>query len=270
MTQDGVRIGEGEKRQQFLGLAFDPLTASAATGRVVSLAGRASFAYVVTPNVDHVIQLHRDFGQLSTCYTNAALCLCDSRILSRLAQWSGVELPVATGSDLTRDLLAGALPPATLAVVGGDAELHRSIAALFPRHDWIFHQPPMGVRHDPEARQAIVHFVEENAADLVFFAIGAPQSELLCAEISARGRARGVGLCVGASLEFLTGAKRRAPIWIQRSSLEWLYRLLSEPGRLWRRYLVDGPSIFAIWWRWHRRFNLRRRGLSGSSPSDAV
>jgi N-acetylglucosaminyldiphosphoundecaprenol N-acetyl-beta-D-mannosaminyltransferase len=57
-----------------------------------------------------------------------------------------------------------------------------------------------------------------------------------------------VGLCIGASVEFLSGAKRRAPRWMQRAGLEWLYRLLSEPRRLWRRYLVKGPRVFKLWW----------------------
>jgi len=102
----------------------------------------------------------------------------------------------------------------------------------------------------PDARAAVADFVIASEPDVVLFAVGAPQSELLCAEIAARGGARGVALCIGASLEFLTGAKRRAPRWMQRAGLEWLFRLLSEPRRLWRRYLVEGPRIFAIWWRW--------------------
>ena len=84
----------------------------------------------------------------------------------------------------------------------------------------------------------------------IFSAIGAPQSELICALIRQRGEATGVGLCIGASLEFLTGAKRRAPRWMQKAGLEWLFRLANEPGRLWRRYLLEGPAIFWIWWRW--------------------
>ena len=100
------------------------------------------------------------------------------------------------------------------------------------------------------AQQDIVEFVEGCPAGVYFFAIGSPQSEVVCAMVAERHRARGVGLCIGASLEFLTGAKSRAPRWMQRTGTEWLYRLASEPARLWRRYLVEGPQIFLIWWRW--------------------
>ena len=63
----------------------------------------------------------------------------------------------------------------------------------------------------------------------------------------------GVGLCIGASIEFLSGAKRRAPLWVRRLRIEWAFRLASEPRRLWRRYLIEGPRIFAIWRDWKRQ-----------------
>lgn len=256
------------ERCAFLGIDFDRLPRAAAAERVGALAAEPAFAYVVTPNVDHIVQLHRKRdSELAASYQAAVLCLCDSRILARLARWSGLALPVVAGSDLTRDLLEAALPPCKIAVVGGDTALHRELAARFPRFAWSFHQPPMGVRRSDAARAAIADYVETTAADVTFLAIGAPQSEIVCAEIAARGQARGVALCIGASLEFMTGAKSRAPLWMQRASLEWLYRLLSEPRRLWRRYLVDGPRIFLIWWRWRRINPPRPAAASGSSQS---
>lgn len=241
-------------RHAFLGLDFDRLDAQAAARKVLTLARGNRFSYIVTPNVDHVVQLDRSGdSELAGAYRGADLCLCDSRNLARLARWSGIDLPVVTGSDLTRDLLVTVLPRAKLAVVGGDERIHRDLEALFPRFEWSFHTPPMGIRRDPAARTAIAEFVETVDADVVFLAVGAPQSEMICAEISQRGRARGVALCIGASLEFLTGAKYRAPLWMQRAGFEWLFRLLSEPGRLWRRYLLDGPRIFILWQQWNQR-----------------
>jgi exopolysaccharide biosynthesis WecB/TagA/CpsF family protein len=61
-----------------------------------------------------------------------------------------------------------------------------------------------------------------------------------------RGGAIGVGLCVGASLAFLSGKIKRAPPWMQRLSLEWLHRLYTEPKRLTRRYAVDAYRILPI------------------------
>ena len=110
----------------------------------------------------------------------------------------------------------------------------------------------MGVRDRPALQEEIACFVEREAPDFTFLAMGAPQSELVAQRLANRGKARGVALCIGASIEFLSGARRRAPRWTQRLGLEWAFRLLSEPRRLWRRYLVQGPRIFVIWYRWRR------------------
>lgn len=239
-------------RASFLGLHFDLLDEPQALAAVRSLAVGESFAYVVTPNVDHLVRLHRqrDDRRQWASYETATLRLCDSRILKALASMSGLELALVTGSDLTARLLAAPGELHSAAVIGGDDDLMRDLRARYPALSWHWHAPPHGVLRDPAAQQAIVGFVENCPAGVFFIAIGAPQSELVCAQIAERGAARGVGLCIGASLEFLTGAKARAPRWMQRAGLEWLFRLATEPARLWRRYLVEGPQIFLIWWRW--------------------
>src|SRR5262249_44189247 len=108
------------------------------------------------------------------------------------------------------------------------------------------YDPPRGFERDPAALRAAVEFVLAHPARFVFLAVGSPRQEILAAQIQATGRARGVGLCVGASLEFLAGAQRRAPAWMQHTDLEWLYRLTRDPRRLARRYLVDGPAILPL------------------------
>lgn len=255
----------GSMRLEFLGMEWNLADAREAKAAVIRLSRAPEFTYVVTPNVDHVVRLHGEAGLFSV-YEPAALCLCDSRIIGHLARLSGLDLPVVPGSDLTRMLLEDEVCRYRIAVVGGDPNLHSALVRLYPVHRWSFLAPPMGLRENPEARTAIANFVETSGADVILFAIGAPQSEICCAEILARRKARGVALCIGASLEFLTGAKQRAPKWMQRLSLEWLHRLIDEPQRLWRRYLVEGPRIFAIWRRWLSSPSGINRARSGSSP----
>jgi N-acetylglucosaminyldiphosphoundecaprenol N-acetyl-beta-D-mannosaminyltransferase len=253
---------EQSNRTPFLGLAFDTVDNVAVADAILRTCRQVAFAYLVTPNVDHMVMLHRRKPDdvLWAAYREADMCLCDSRILQALARRSGAELPLVTGSDLTLGLLERLADRAdlSLAVVGGDAALERALAQRYPGLRWIHHVPPMGVLANKAAQDEIVAFVERTKADLTFFAIGAPQSELLCHRIALAGNARGVALCTGASLEFVTGAKRRAPLLLQRLKLEWLFRLLSEPTRLWRRYLIEGPAIFRIWYRWHRQSSPRR------------
>lgn len=241
-----------ETSVSFLGLRFDLLDEVQALAAVRTLAAGEAFAYIVTPNVDHVVRLHRDRDDRSlwAAYEDATLLLCDSRILKALGSLSDVTLDLVTGSDLTARLLGSPGDLRSAAVIGGDDALMRDLRALYPSLTWHWHAPPQGVLRNPAAQLEIIAFVEQCPADLYFFAIGAPQSELVCARIAERGVARGVALCIGASLEFLTGEKARAPRWMQRAGLEWLFRLASEPARLWRRYLLEGPQIFLIWWRW--------------------
>jgi exopolysaccharide biosynthesis WecB/TagA/CpsF family protein len=73
---------------------------------------------------------------------------------------------------------------------------------------------------------------------------------MIAHEVMKEGDAVGVAVCCGASLDFLAGGLARAPQWMRQARLEWLHRLGSQPARLWRRYLMDGPRIFGIWRRW--------------------
>jgi N-acetylglucosaminyldiphosphoundecaprenol N-acetyl-beta-D-mannosaminyltransferase len=104
----------------------------------------------------------------------------------------------------------------------------------------------MGLRNDPAALASAAAFVAATRARFTFLAVGSPQQELLAAAIAARGDASGVGLCVGAAVEFVIGERQRAPRIMQRLSLEWAFRLAAEPRRMWRRYLVTGPRIFLL------------------------
>lgn len=242
-----------DRHAAFLDLAITPLTPAMALAEVRQMSRDPRFSFIVTPNVDHVVRLAREDadGPFRIAYRAAALRLCDSRILALLARLCGEDLPVVAGSDLTARLFAGTLgPDDEIAVVGGSAALRQSLEQRYPALGITHIAPPMGLANDPAARLAVVEAVERAGAHYVFLAVGAPQSEMIAAEIADRGRAGGVGLCIGASLEFVTGLKRRAPLWMQQLKLEWLHRLLSEPQRLWRRYLIEGPAIFVIVARW--------------------
>ncbi len=94
--------------------------------------------------------------------------------------------------------------------------------------------------------RAAVRFVLDHPARLIFLAVGSPRQELLAAAVQATDAATGTALCIGAGLDFLAGAARRAPAWMQRAGLEWLHRLSSNPRRMARRYLRDDPPVLAL------------------------
>lgn len=238
----------------FLNVDFSPLTRPEALAAVVARSENlAPFVYVATPNVAHIVMLHEDLAARKPLYAAAWLRLNDSRILELLAKASGLALPVTAGSDLTADLFEAAIRPETpLTVIGGDQTLIEALKRRYGLQTIYWHAPPLGLINNPEALAEAAAFIAAHPAPFVFICVGSPQQEMLAKAAAERGDAVGVGLCVGASLEFLVGRIRRAPSWMQAARLEWLHRLLSEPRRLARRYLIEGPKILAIWGRWRQ------------------
>jgi exopolysaccharide biosynthesis WecB/TagA/CpsF family protein len=108
----------------------------------------------------------------------------------------------------------------------------------------------MGLRSNAAARRAAAVFIAESGARFSFIAVGSPQQEMIAAQAKTIPGARGTALCIGASLEFLTGRIKRAPRLAQDLRLEWAHRLFSDPKRMWRRYLLEGPRIFLLTYRW--------------------
>ena len=243
-------------RTDFIGVGFDRLTMEQTLERLAAVTADAPYAYLVTPNVDHMVRLERSeqtLPELRRIYAEADICVCDSRVLARLARLFGIDLPVVTGSDLTRLLFERIIKPGDrVAFVGGDAVLLETFQRLYPAVEFHQHLPPMGLLRNPAAREEAARFIAECKARFSFIAVGSPQQELIAAEVRAFPQARGTALCIGAALEFIAGRQQRAPEALQRAGLEWAHRLASEPRRMWRRYLVEGPKIFQLALRWQR------------------
>jgi exopolysaccharide biosynthesis WecB/TagA/CpsF family protein len=259
--------------QRFLGVDFANLSIERVAAELERLSRRAAFSFVVTPNVDHVVIFHDEKSEVAELFRKAyaAACfrLCDSRVLKILARSLGLHLEVVPGSDLTVYLFKrGKLDGKKVALIGGDAAMQEELCLRYPAVGIVQHIPPMGILHNPHAMDEIEEFLANSQSDYILFAIGAPQSEIIALKCQSAGRSRGVALCIGASIEFLLGRKPRAPIWMQRLSLEWLFRLLNEPRRLARRYLIVAPRIFWIVWRFKRGQDFVRGKNSSGEVSD--
>jgi N-acetylglucosaminyldiphosphoundecaprenol N-acetyl-beta-D-mannosaminyltransferase len=234
------------KSVYFLGCRFDSGSIEDAVCEILAKTPE-KFKYVVTPNVHHIVRLFEDPATIEPLYERAWHIFCDSRVLSYLAWFSGRSLSVITGSDLTARLIARAADERLrIALVGPSAAACAALTERYPGLDVVFHTPPMGFIKSEHEIQKCVDFVVNARAPLIFLAVGMPQQEILARHIADLPHARGVGLCVGASIDFLTGKERRAPVWVQKVGLEWLHRLLLNPRRLASRYLLECPRIFYL------------------------
>jgi exopolysaccharide biosynthesis WecB/TagA/CpsF family protein len=136
-------------------------------------------------------------------------------------------------------------PDDRIVLIGGCEAQAQQIAAKYGLTNLRHHNPPMNFIKNPAAVEECLKFIESSGPfRFCFLAVGCPQQETIAQSLRARGIARGLALCVGASLNFITGHEKRAPLWMQKMALEWLFRLLMSPRRLAKRYLVRGPRIF--------------------------
>ena len=132
------------KRAAFLDLNFDLLTFEDVKKRLDRASAASRYAYVVTPNVDHVVRLHRE-PKFRELYDDADLCLCDSKVLRLLARMRGIRLPVVPGSDLAAALFAGVIKPGEqVAVVGGSSQSVTACGESSPRSAFCITRPRWG------------------------------------------------------------------------------------------------------------------------------
>lgn len=251
MAADGGAL-DTHATVEFLNFRFTKLSRRLAADAIARRAARvAPFVYVVTPNVDHVVKRSRQSVR-AKLYDGAWMTLNDSRVLARLAAVSGIGLPLAPGADLAHDLFVGGVidPDTPITLIAAEASQADALRRKFFLRDVRCHVPPQNLVGNREALEEAAAFAAVQKTPYTFICVGAPQQELIAYAMALRGDCVGVGLCLGAAVDFLTGRQLRAPALLRVLGFEWLFRLMSNPARLWRRYLVDGPSVFGLWMSW--------------------
>jgi N-acetylglucosaminyldiphosphoundecaprenol N-acetyl-beta-D-mannosaminyltransferase len=236
-------------------LDVDRLTFAEAVDAIDQLVRRRRGGAVFTPNVDHVVLAEED-AAFRASYARASLRLADGMPVVWASRVLGQAVPEkVSGSDLIGPVMERAAKKGwRVYLLGASAEVAAKAAAVLRARgvDVVGTDSPM-VRdpRDASERQPIVEKVRRARAHVVLVAFGAPKQELFID--AARPETGGaVLLGIGASLDFVAGAVPRAPRWMSSHGLEWLYRLLREPRRLWRRYLLRDPKFLRILWRTYR------------------
>lgn len=234
---------------RILSMRVDVTDYSDAVDRILSWARNRESRYVCLGTVYHVMEAERSpaFRKITE---EADLVTTDGMPLVWGLRLRGVrEVRRVYGPDLTLSLFkAASNESVSVGFYGGTSltlqRLLDAIRAQFPGLNIAYHcSPPF---REPTMEEDIETVQEINAsgAQILFVGLGTPKQDRWMAE--RRGRVSAVMLGVGAAFDFLAGAKPQAPRWMMAAGLEWLFRLATEPRRLWKRYLLQNPRFLIL------------------------
>ena len=210
-----------------------------------------SHGYILTPNVDHIctLQEHAEFRE---AYRNGLLAVCDGTVLKWASGLLGAPIrDKLSGSDLIYWLTEYAAQKgySVFFLGGADGVARKTAEVLQKRYPGLrlagTYSPPMGFESDASELQRSIEAVQSASPDICFVALGSPKQEIWCYR---HHQVLGVPVLVGvgAAFDFVTGRHRRAPRWVQRAGLEWVWRLAQEPRRLGKRYLLRDSRFLPL------------------------
>jgi N-acetylglucosaminyldiphosphoundecaprenol N-acetyl-beta-D-mannosaminyltransferase len=225
--------------------------------------------YVVTPNAMHILELQKD-ANFREIYRRAFLVVPDGVSLLWAAKF--LQTPLngrVNGTDLFEKLcaIASAKGLKVFLLGGRPGAAEKAQEVLQARHPNLAivgtYCPEYGFEKNPTELELINSKIQAVAPDLLFVGLGAPKQEkwiannYLCLQVP-------VSLGIGVSFELVADMVSRAPVWMQKAGLEWLFRLIVEPERLWRRYIFGNPTF--MWLVLKQRLGMsksfQRKGVS--------
>lgn len=201
---------------------------------------------VATLNLDHIVKMRQD-PAFAAAYRQHSHVVADGNPIVWLSRLGGREVDLMPGSELIAPLVALAADlNVPIAMLGAtDETLAITAEKLQEQHPQLQVvakiAPPYGFDPDGEAATAALQQIDQSGAGLCFLALGAPKQERLAARAAQLAPHCGF-VSIGAGLDFIAGHQTRAPVWVRKIAMEWLWRMLSNPRRLAWRY----AQCFAI------------------------
>lgn len=242
------------RKIRLFGIDIDNLTMREAVDAIADeYAAPRKRAMVTTPNVDVVVQLDRN-PRLREDYARASMILADGAPIILASRLLGKPLKErVAGSDIF-PLLCEKARDKNMRVMllgGGEGVAQKAaenLAAKYPGLVITAHTPSFGFDYKPEECERIVARINEFQPHFLFLGVGTPRQERWIARYQDE-YCPCVSIGVGGSLDFEAGRIRRAPVLLRKTGLEWLYRLVKEPKRLYRRYLIEDRRFFTLFLR---------------------
>jgi len=230
-----------------LGANIDALPWDAAVNRLLGWAHARESRYATICNVHVVVSASRDAVYLEMINGSDMATPDGAPVAWMLRRQGFAGQPRISGPDLMWALCERAASEGLPIFCYGSTEatlalLDARLRAAFPALRMTMESPPFRAL-TAEEDEAAVDRINVSGAGIVFVGLGCPKQERWMAE--HRGRINAVMIGVGAAFDFHAGTVQRAPAWMRDNGLEWLHRLASEPGRLWKRYLVTN-TLFIL------------------------
>ncbi len=231
------------QRVRFLNGQFDPLTLPQTVDAIFRLLGAGQRGWLCTVNVAILMMMRADV-RLQKFVDRAALVVADGQPLIWCAPWLGQSLPErVTGVDLVNALCERAAREGKrVYLLGATEEIVSKVAQRLRERCANLHVEYADGYFTKDEAPARADHIRASGADMLFVGMGVPRQENFLEETWHR---LGVGMAigVGGSFDVLAGLRARAPTWVQKIGMEWLFRLIQEPRRLFTRYLVTNSQF---------------------------
>ena len=249
----------------FLNTHVDNLNMDEAVNEAKKLVLGGKNSYVVTPNVDHIVKIEHD-ALFREIYNNADLILTDGKPLIWMSRWLGTPIKEKiSGSDFFPRVCEMAAKEGFSVFLLGAAEGVARMAAvnLMKKYKNLkiagVYSPSYSFEKKEEEIDDIINKINESKPDILCIGMGTPKQEKFYYRYRDRLNVP-LTLHIGATIDFEAGVVKRAPEWVSYVGMEWLYRLVKEPRRLYRRYLLDDVEIFPIFLKYRKKIRFETPG----------
>lgn len=245
------------EKQLLLNTYINNTTMSETIDAIEQLIAADKKSYIVTINVDVVMKIESD-SYLKEITDNADMVLVDGKPLVWISKIH--KKPVKekiSGSDLVPELCTVAAQKGyTLFLLGGKEGIaekaKKRLEEQLPTIKIVgTYAPPFGFERNETELNIINNMISEVHPDMLIACFGCPKQEKWIYENYKKYDAT-VSICAGATVDFLAGNVKRAPKWMSEHGLEWFYRFLQEPKRMFKRYFIDDVKILKLVWKYRK------------------
>jgi N-acetylglucosaminyldiphosphoundecaprenol N-acetyl-beta-D-mannosaminyltransferase len=238
-------------KQPLLNTSVNNVSMDEAVSKIECLVEKKQKAYIVAVNTDVIMKIENDI-YLKKIVDKADLVLIDGQPLVWISKWYGHPVKQkVSGSDLVPEICKTAKDKGySIFILGGKDEVAKAAKInLEQTYSGLnvvdTYSPPLGFEKNDEENKKIIKKINQAHPDILIVCFGCPKQEKWIYENYEKYDSI-VSVCAGATVDFLAGNVKRAPKWMSNHGLEWLFRFISDPKRLFKRYFIDDVKIISL------------------------